>query len=110
MVREFATTLLRRAGYTIIPAVDGVEAVDLFEQNTDAIDLALLDLMMPRMGGREAFERIRAIRPGLPVIVATGFSDDAVHGEFASDVLLLNKPYKAGDLLHGIRNAIARAQ
>jgi CheY-like chemotaxis protein len=74
MVRSLAMEVLEDAGYTVIEAVNGQEAVDLFTANRDSIDLVLLDVIMPKMTGQQAWEKIHELSPDLPVIFSSGYS------------------------------------
>jgi PAS domain S-box-containing protein len=76
LIRITAKKQLESLGYTVICADDGVAGVDLFTEKTDDIDLVILDMIMPRMGGRETFTALREISPHIPVIIASGFSKD----------------------------------
>ncbi len=110
MVRDLARHLLQRAGYAVTVATNGNEALEIFAQDPDAFDLALLDVVMPHMGGREACERIHAIRPGLPVLFASGYSENVIHKNFVLDpsFMLIPKPYTNDALLRGVRAALDR--
>lgn len=107
-VRETLTELLREVlGFTVIPAADGIEAVELFERHASEIALVLMDATMPRMGGMEAFAALRARRADLPGILCSGYGEEfgqqtaASHG-FHS---FLKKPF----LIKDLEQAIARA-
>jgi len=103
-LRYLASTVLERLGYTVILAEDGLEAVNLFRANQSRIDLVILDLVMPRLSGRDAFERMRAIRPDLRALFVTGYDDAAVVpgvDALISGAHLLQKPYRV-DML-GLR-------
>ena len=104
-VRMLTCRVLERAGYTVLPAVDGAEALELFEKNQGRIQFLLLDVVMPNIGGREVFDRIRARHPHLPVLFASGYNEDTVDSRFAltKGLHLLRKPYPAADLLRAIR-------
>ncbi len=107
-VRTLAAKVLERAGYQVLLAADGLEACDVFKQNADAIHLVLLDVVMPRMGGRAAYEKISALRPGVPVIYCSGYSEQALQGgfELPRHVRLIQKPYVPNELLNCIRNVL----
>ena len=94
-VRALATRVLKRAGYNVVTADDGVAACELFAQNPEAIDLVVMDMVMPKMGGREAFQRINALKPGIPVLFCTGYSSEGQDGTFdlPPGTSLLAKPY-----------------
>lgn len=107
-VRALATRVLERAGYKVISAVDGVEAVDKFASSADQIGLVLTDVLMPRMGGREAYERIATIRPGVPVLFASGYSANALQPGYMvpEGMQMIQKPYSPDDLLSKIRELL----
>src|SRR6185369_1854828 len=65
MVRRLEMLVLKESGYTVIEAVNGADAVSKYSESKDRIDLLLLDLIMPSMNGKEAFDEIRKIRPGI---------------------------------------------
>ena len=71
---DAARQILERLGYHVVVAADAFEALALFEPNPDAYDLVITDQTMPRMTGVELSTRLRAIRPDLPVVLCTGFS------------------------------------
>src|SRR6185503_19585929 len=73
-VRELATELLEDAGYRVIAAEDGRAAEALVRDSSVHFDIALLDVVMPHRHGRDVFEAIQDVRPGLPVIFSTGYS------------------------------------
>ena len=78
-VRKLTKIVLEEFGYTVIEASDGQEAVSKFMENKDRIDLFLTDIVMPGMNGREAYERIKKIKPGLKVLFASGYPSDFTH-------------------------------
>ena len=111
-VRQLATRLLTRAGFTVLAATDGEEAVRLFVENRASIDLLLMDVMMPRMGGPEAVHWIHQLRPELPVIYASGFGGDHLRdiGKLGGQFDILQKPYGQADLIDRVNSAIRSAK
>jgi two-component system, cell cycle sensor histidine kinase and response regulator CckA len=107
-VQLVSKSILERAGYTVLTANDGREAVEVFCRKADEIALALLDVVMPQLGGREAFERMRALRPDLKALFASGYSEDTIHTNFVLDegISLLQKPYAPNTLLQRVRQAL----
>ncbi|NQV24489.1 MAG: PAS domain-containing protein [Rhodopirellula sp.] len=105
MVRAVAERILKEAGYRVLTAVDGREAVDLFARHQHEIALTLLDVVMPRMTGREAYEQIRQIDPDSIVMFCTGYDPETSQADsFHQDSLMLvQKPYDPDDLLEAIR-------
>ncbi|MFZ0131212.1 MAG: PAS domain S-box protein [Desulfobacterales bacterium] len=71
-VLQVNTRMLRRLGYTVIEAADGCAAVDLFKLHGSRIQLVILDMIMPGMGGAEVFERIKQINPAVKVLISSG--------------------------------------
>ena len=104
-VLKLAEHLLTEAGYTVLTARDGVEAVRVFEKHMDEIDGIMLDVVMPQLGGKQAMERIFELRPDVPHLFASGYSENAVHTNFIQKhgLHLISKPYQAETLLRKIR-------
>src|SRR5262249_16675031 len=100
LVRDLAVSQLRRAGYRVLEAGDGAGAIALFNAHVTDIDLAFLDVMMPRGDGRTVRRAIRERRPALPVLFATGYADRERRssGETIED-LVISKPYTIEQLL-----------
>jgi len=93
-VRRVAVAFLERAGFTVVEASDGAEAVELFKQHAQDVDVVLLDLTMPRMGGREAYAAIREMAPMVPVVFMSGYSEP-MNGQRTDDpaATFLAKPF-----------------
>src|SRR5207237_6282263 len=94
MLRELVAEVLGEAGYRVIAAGDGQEAVELFAaqhqmENPMPVALVVLDVMMPRLGGPEAYQQIRALEPRMPAVFMTGYSADAA---VPADADWLQKP------------------
>jgi PAS domain S-box-containing protein len=108
MVREMARMILERAGYTVVAVRDGAEALAAFEERAEEIDLAILDVVMPGVGGREAYEQMRARRPGLRALFATGYNMNTVQADFHLDegLDLIEKPFSRKDLLRAVQRLL----
>lgn len=108
-IRSVITLFLENAGYRVLLATNGQEAVETFNNNSDTIDLLLFDSNMPKLGGTEAYEMIANIKPGLPVIFSTGnaerHTDD--FAERSPMISLICKPYRPAQLLKHIRQVFA---
>jgi len=107
-LRELALETLANLGYQTIVAIDGEQAVQEFRANRDRIDLALLDVMLPKLSGPEIYARIREEKPDLRVIFATGYSPDValVRKVREEGHPVLQKPYSSRDLAHKIRETL----
>ncbi len=107
VVRIMTGAMLTRLGYTVFEARDGVEAVEVFKQHPSEIMGVLCDLVMPRMNGWDTLNALRAMAPGLPVILASGYDEDQVmageHPELPQ--VCLGKPYQ----MQQLRAALDRA-
>jgi len=119
MVRSLIADLLTDLDYEVITADDGQDAVALYKKMTDQakaedrpghpIDLVILDMILPRLDGKETFDRLREINPDVRVILSSGYDVD----ERAKDVLdhgalgFIQKPYHIEALLAMIRNVLA---
>jgi PAS domain S-box-containing protein len=112
-VRLLARRALQRAGYVVVSATNGREAVELAAEHREALRLAVLDVVMPELGGREAAERIRQCCPGLPILFTSGHDPDspALRGWAAPAAAaegFLAKPYPLPTLLDEVRAALDR--
>ncbi len=107
-VKDLARDILKKYGYTVLVAGNGEEAVGLYAQKAGDIAVVLLDMVMPKMNGRQVFHRIREINPAAKVVVTSGYS----HDRDADDLLKLGaagfvqKPYRMSDLLRMIETVI----
>jgi PAS domain S-box-containing protein len=113
-VRDVAEQILRDFGFATIPAVDGREALDIMERTGNNVTAVLLDISMPRIGGQETLRRIRAMRPDLPVIMMSGYTEEAVAAQFDRQgpglTMFLQKPFLAEDLAEVLRRIPTTAQ
>ena len=107
-VRRILTRILERAGYSVLQAEDGAKGLAVFEGSGGAVDLVVLDVSMPGMGGAEVHERLMALDPDVKVVLSSGYSDD----ERISSILargvrtFLSKPYKVESVLRAVREAL----
>ncbi|MDQ6996680.1 MAG: response regulator, partial [Mariprofundus sp.] len=100
--------VLESLGYQVLTAEDGVEAVDIYRARSGAVDLAVLDVVMPRMGGVEVAEVIRALNPEAKIIFSTGYDRGNVlrGNDQLLDVSVLSKPFSMHKLSHAIRQCL----
>lgn len=100
-VREVNRAILEDFGYTVIEAVDGLQAIEKFSDFEGEIKLVMMDVVMPRMGGIKAAERIREISSSVPIIFATGYDRTQVLGESEASLekcSIITKPFKMNEL------------
>ena len=108
MLRELGVAILEGEGYRVIAAKDGVEAVEFFEANRDEIGLVICDLGLPRLGGREAFFKMKESKPAVRVIIASGYLEPVIRSDMLKAGVLdtIQKPYDFNVLLAKIRSVI----
>jgi signal transduction histidine kinase/ActR/RegA family two-component response regulator len=98
-VRDSACRLLQRMGLRTLTACNGEEALAVFGDNANTVELVMLDMGMPVMGGAQCFRELRELRPDLPVLVCTGYAvEQDAQALIAAGARLLEKPYTANDL------------
>jgi PAS domain S-box-containing protein len=110
-MREVTRRILSRSGYHVIVAASGHEAIEIAARHTGDIDVLLTDVVMPRMLGKEAAERIRALRPGVQVLFMSGYAQGVLdcRGVVEVGVNLIQKPFSEAQLLVTLRQIIASA-
>jgi PAS domain S-box-containing protein len=108
-IRQFAMEVLTRAGFSVLTARGGVEAIEQMRRYEDSIDIVVTDIVMPEMGGRELIEQLRERRRDLAVLYITGYTDDAgmLDELKATDARLLEKPFTAGALAEAVAGLCA---
>jgi CheY-like chemotaxis protein len=107
-LREIARETLTNLGYKVITAADGEQAVREFLEPGNKIDLVVLDVVLPKVGGPQAYARICAANPGVPVIFTTGYSADVelLRQARHQGLPMLQKPYSPRDLGRKIRETL----
>jgi PAS domain S-box-containing protein len=107
-IRQLTRTMLGEFGYTVIEASDGEEAVHKFREHRDAIKLIILDVVMPKMNGKEAHDEIIAIKPDVKTLYISGYSADVIQSkgitEESQNIIL--KPVSPMDLLRTVRRVL----
>lgn len=106
-IRLLGRTILEHGGYQVLTAGDGREAIEIFSQNRNEIDLVILDLTMPHQSGGEVLRQLRQIDPELKIIVSSGHRTD--HSFEFTNVLFLPKPYRPNDFLRTVMEAFRQS-
>jgi nitrogen-specific signal transduction histidine kinase/CheY-like chemotaxis protein len=76
MILEVGCELLKELGFNVLSAMSGQEAIDVFQNNRDKIDMIIMDMIMPGMSGSETFDRLREIKPDVKILLSSGYSVD----------------------------------
>jgi CheY-like chemotaxis protein len=107
-IRALSKRMLERMGFRVLLASDGREALEIYAQHRDEIVLVILDLTMPRMNGEEAFREMRAIDPGVRVLMSSGYAENEVAARFAGKGTagFLQKPYTLAMLRERVEAAL----
>jgi PAS domain S-box-containing protein len=109
-LRVTVSKILRKRGYSVLEAADGLAGIELFRANSREIRVVLLDLTLPRISGPAVLAELRRMRPDIRVIVTTAYTEDAVLDAFGREDTwrFIRKPYQTKDLLALIGEACAR--
>ena len=83
--REFIKTQLELSGYIVIEAIDGIDAIKKFIDHKDRIELLIIDVIMPKMHGKEVYESIKKMRPGIRAIFISGYEADFINKKIESE-------------------------
>lgn len=107
---DFLIEALQNLGYTVLLAENGLDAVEIYENNPHLVDLVLLDMIMPKAGGHETFYKLRQIDPKAKVLLSSGFvSEEEVHDLLQQGACgFLPKPHRLPVVAQAIRNALDR--
>jgi len=105
-VRGLAAQVLAAEGYAVVPAAGPDDALAICERG-DPIDVLVTDVAMPGMSGRDLAERIRALRPGLPVLFISGYDDSLAHGGATRDPFLA-KPFSPAAFARAVAQLLGR--
>lgn len=107
-ILDLGTRILHGAGYTVLTACNGKEALEAYKANRGTISLVILDLMMPEMGGKQCLEELRKIDAGVAVLVASGYSADGPAKEvlYGGAKGLIAKPFDMRQVLKMVRETI----
>lgn len=109
MVLDVGARMIQRMGYSVIPAGSGAEAIRIFRENPGAVDLVVLDMVLPGLGGGEIFDVLQEIDPNVRVLISTGYS---LQGQ-AREILergcrgFIQKPFSMEELSEKIRDVLS---
>lgn len=107
-VRKSTALILQEMGYRVIEAANGEEALARFGENRDTVSLVILDVIMPRMNGREVYDALRKEMPGIKALFTSGYAADIIGKTLMAEegLQLLQKPFSVQELLQKIREML----
>jgi PAS domain S-box-containing protein len=107
-VRRITRTMLEHLGYTVIIAADGKEAVEVFAEHKDRIDLLILDVIMPKKNGKQVYDEVRRMRPGVKALFMSGYTADVISskGVLEEGMQFITKPASLRDLSQKMRDVL----
>mgnify|MGYP001588045519 FL=1 len=108
MVRDLGNEILRSYGYQVVLACDGLEALEIYESRGADIDLVVLDLLMPKLGGKDTLTGLRKLNPAAKVIICSGYGsrENGLQQMMASGINLVQKPFKPEELVSAVRQVL----
>ena len=109
-VLAVTSQILSRSGYTVIEAKSGREAIERYSRSKDNIDLVILDMVMPEMGGGDVFDRLKEINPGVKVLLASGYSLEGQAREIMKRGCdgFIQKPFSLSELVDRVKSILER--
>lgn len=109
-IREITTTSLESYNYQIISAKDGIEALALYAQHRDKIQVAIIDMMMPKMDGATTIQTLQNMNPELPIIAVSGLatSEQVFINKTSQHTAFLSKPYTVQELLKTLQVVLSK--
>ncbi len=107
-IRKLLVDLLTNEGYTVYEAEDGEEAIQLYDENSEGIDLLLLDLGLPKLTGVEVFKKVRAQKPNIKIIAMSGWGQRETIDELYDDGInkFIQKPYKPFQIIEAVQEIL----
>jgi PAS domain S-box-containing protein len=110
-VRDFACQSLEAKGYQVLSAKNGQDALDIFERADPEVEILVSDVVMPDMGGRELAQRLRSIRPELPILYVSGYAEQTGEHRLRGAAMdFLSKPFSPSELSRKIRRLLDQAR
>ncbi len=108
MIIDVGKEILDKMGYRVLTAGSGKEAIEIYKQNQDRIDIVILDMIMPDMGGEETYERLKEINMNAKVLLSSGYSINGLAAEILERGCdgFIQKPFKIKDLSEKLREIL----
>jgi len=109
-VRKLIVMILTGRGYKVIEAANGEEAIELFKEHCDVVDLVLLDVVLPGMNGKAVYDGVSVLKPGIPAIFMSGYTADIIHkkGIYEEGINFIQKPISNKKLIRTIQDLLSK--
>jgi len=106
---DLLRTLLEINGYEVLTATDGIEAVELFREHASRISLVISDLGLPRLGGWEAFQQMKALKPSVKALLASGYFEASLREDALrmGAIDFVQKPYRPPEIIKRIDSILS---
>jgi len=108
-ILDVGEEILKELGYTVVRAKGGIEAIKAFKENRDKIDMVILDMIMPDIGGSEVYDKLKEINPEIKVLLSSGYSIDTMATEIMNKGCngFIQKPFNVGKISQKIREILS---
>ena len=108
MVVDVSEHILNNSGYDVVSAKSGKEAIEVYTENHSRIDMVILDMILPDMGGGDTYDRLKEINPGIKVLLASGYDIDYQGRDIMERGCdgFIQKPFNMNELLEKIRGIL----
>ena len=108
MIADVSEMILKNSGYDVVSAKSGKEAIEVYKENHSRIDMVILDMILPDMGGGETYDRLKEINPGIKVLLASGYDIDYQGRDIMERGCdgFIQKPFNMNELLEKIRGIL----
>jgi DNA-binding NtrC family response regulator len=112
IIRNLLETILTKLGYNVLLAKDGLDGIQLYKEHSNKIDLVLLDMIMPRMNGKDCFYKLKTLNENAKVIIVSGYTDEANIEKLKDDGLIdyIKKPFKKSELSQKLSSALSESE
>ncbi|MBC7946924.1 MAG: response regulator [Chitinophagaceae bacterium] len=111
-LRIVGSDLLDAMGFSVLTAANGREALELYQERGDVINLILLDMIMPEMGGIETYRLLREMSPFIPIVICSGYSIEDINDDLCNDLhaAVIQKPYNPDNLRNTLMNLLVNSE
>ena len=108
IVVDVSEMILKNSGYDVVSAKSGKEAIEVYKENHSRIDMVILDMILPDMGGGDTYDRLKKINPGIKVLLASGYDIDYQGRDIMERGCdgFIQKPFNMNELLEKIRGIL----